>query len=107
MIYQPNQKCGPYLDPKSNTEKIYYETIINKNTDWKFNNIKKILIVCMYVCMYLFIYCLFTDTPLAYGSSQAKGPIGAVAAGLHHNHSNAGSKPCQWPTLQLTVTLDP
>ena len=30
---------------------------------------------------------------MAYGSSQAKGWIGAVAKGLHHSHSNAGSEP--------------
>jgi len=28
---------------------------------------------------------------MAYGSSQARGRIGAVAAGLHHSHNNAGS----------------
>ena len=31
--------------------------------------------------------------PVACGSSQAKGRIGAAAAGLHHSHSNARSKP--------------
>ena len=29
-------------------------------------------------------FCLFRATPVAYGGSQARGPIGAVAAGLHH-----------------------
>ena len=29
----------------------------------------------------------------AYGSSQARGQIGATAAGLHHSHSNARSEP--------------
>ena len=29
--------------------------------------------------------------PATYGGSQARGLIGAVAAGLHHSHSNAGS----------------
>ena len=28
-----------------------------------------------------------------YGNSQARGRIGAAAAGLHHSHSNARSKP--------------
>ena len=40
---------------------------------------------------YLFIY-LFRATPEAFGCSQAKGQIGAVAAGLHHSHSNVGTK---------------
>ena len=35
------------------------------------------------------------------------GPIGAVAAGLHHSHSNVGSELRLRPTPQLTATLDP
>ena len=31
---------------------------------------------------------LFRAAPAAYGSSQARGGIGAVAAGLHQSHSN-------------------
>ena len=34
----------------------------------------------------------FMATPMAYGS-QARGPIGATVASLHHSHSNAGSEP--------------
>ena len=30
--------------------------------------------------------------PAAYGGSQARGRIGAVATGLHHSHSNTGSE---------------
>ena len=45
--------------------------------------------------------------PAAYGGSQARGRIGAVATGLRQSHSNAGSKPCLLPTPQLTATLDP
>ena len=46
-------------------------------------------------------------TPSAYGGSQAGGPIGAVATGLHHSHSNLGSEPRLQPTPQLTSTPDP
>ena len=31
--------------------------------------------------------------PAAYGGSQARGPMGDTAAGLHHSHSNARSEP--------------
>ena len=55
---------------------------------------------------FIFDFSLFRATHVAYGSSQAMGQIRAVAAGLHHSHSNAGSKPCLPPTLQLTATLD-
>ena len=34
---------------------------------------------------------LFSTAPVAYGSSQARGRIRAIATGLHHNYSNAGS----------------
>ena len=44
---------------------------------------------------------------MAYGGSQVKGPIRAVAAGLHQSHSNAGSEQCLQPTPQLSATPDP
>ena len=39
-----------------------------------------------------FFFCLFRATPAACGSPQAQGRMGTVAAGLHHSHSNMGSK---------------
>ena len=42
------------------------------------------------VYFYLFI-CLFRVTPMACGDSQARGPIGAAAAGLHQSLSNTRS----------------
>ena len=39
---------------------------------------------------------LFMAAPSAYGSSQARGHMGAATADLCHNHSNAGSKPHLW-----------
>ena len=51
--------------------------------------------------------CLFFRAAhVAYGDSQARGPVGAIAAGLHHSHSNAGSAPNLRPTPQLTAMLD-
>ena len=35
---------------------------------------------------------LFRATPAAYGDSQARSRIGAVADGLHQSHSNLGSE---------------
>ena len=49
---------------------------------------------------------LFRATPVANGSSQARGWIGATAASLCHSHSNEGSEPGLQPTPQLTATLD-
>ena len=46
----------------------------------------------------------FRATLVAYGGSQARSQIGAVAAGLSHSHSNAGSEPHLPPPPQLTAT---
>ena len=40
---------------------------------------------------FLFLF-LFMVVPEAYGSSQARGQIGAIAASLRHSHSKVGSK---------------
>ena len=55
--------------------------------------------------VFVFVFFLFRATPAAYGSSQARGRIGAVAVGLHH--SNVRSKPCLRLIPQLTAALDP
>jgi len=60
--------------------------------------------------MFLFVFVFFfffRAAPTAYGGSQAKGRIGAAAAGLHHSHSSARLKPRLRPTPQLTATQDP
>ena len=55
---------------------------------------------------YFMFFCLFRASPKAFGGSQARGRIRAVAAGLCHSYSQAGSKPRLQPTPQLTVTPD-
>ena len=44
--------------------------------------------------------------PAAHGGSQARGLIGATAAGLYHSHSSEGTEPHLQPTAQLSATLD-
>ena len=39
----------------------------------------------MYFSLFFLLFFFFRATPTAYGSSQAKGRIGAVAASLHHS----------------------
>ena len=61
-----------------------------------------VLSVCLFVCL----FCLFAISwaaPMAYGGSQARGLIGAVAASLHHSHSNARVEPPLQSTLQLAI----
>ena len=51
---------------------------------------------------FLIFFAISWAAPAAYGGSQARGLIGAVAASLRQSHSNAGSEPCLRPTPQLT-----
>ena len=51
-------------------------------------------VFCGFFCLFVFVFCLFAfsrATPEAYGGSQARRLIGAVATGLHQSHSNAKS----------------
>ena len=52
-------------------------------------------------------FLLFRAVLTAYEGSQARGPIGAIAASLYHSHNNVGSKLCLKPTPQLMAMLDP
>ena len=66
----------------------------------------------LFLFLFFFIFLsfgLFRAALSAYGGSQARSQIGAVAAGLHHNHShnNAVSEPCLQPRPQLTAMPDP
>ena len=59
---------------------------------------------------FFFFFCPFAFSraaPAAYGGSQARGRIGAVAAGLRHSHSHARSKLRLQPTPHLTATPNP
>ena len=47
------------------------------------------------------------SAPAAYGGSQARGQMEAVAANLHHSHRKARCGLCLQPTPQITATLDP
>ena len=57
--------------------------------------------------LFFLSFVLFKGCSWAYVGSQARGLIGATAAGLHRSHSNAGSESHLQATLQLTATLDP
>ena len=60
-----------------------------------------------FLFFFFFFFLLFRAASVAHGRSQARGWIGAVAAGLYHCHSHLGSKPRLWPTPQLTAIPDP
>ena len=39
----------------------------------------------VFVFVFVFVFCLFSAAPVAYGGSQARDPVGAVTASLHHS----------------------
>ena len=63
--------------------------------------------IFLFLSFSFFLFFFFWAAPTAYGASQARGLIGAVATGLHHSHSNARSESCLQPTPQLMAMLDP
>ena len=63
-----------------------------------------LLTICFYF-YFLLIFCLLRATPTAYGDSQSKGPIRAVATSLHHSHSKA--KPPSTTYTMLMAMPDP
>ena len=56
-------------------------------------NILHLFLLLYYLFILFFVFYLFRASPAAYGSSQARGRIGAAAASLHHSHNNLGFYP--------------
>ena len=61
------------------------------------------LIMVLKGCEPFFFFWLFRATPTAYGGSQVRDRIRAIAVGLYQSHRNTRSE----PTPQLTATPDP
>ena len=61
----------------------------------------------LFIYLFIGLFAISWAAPKAYGGSQAKGLIGAVATSLRQSHSTAGSKPRLRPTPQLTAMPDP
>ena len=69
---------GLYLSGSSTVSKGHNELVKDRG------------MLFVFACLFL----LFKAKLVAYGSSQAKGQIGAIAGGLLQSHSNTGSEPC-------------
>ena len=63
---------------------------------------RKELLGFAFFLLFFVVVAISWAAPTAYGGSQARGPIGAVATGLHQGHSNTGSELRLQPTPQLT-----
>ena len=84
-IWKPQPERGPQrkrpiINLRISAAGLSHRKIVNK------------IILYLDTDNYLFFFSV-KDSPMAYGNSQARGQIGATAAGLHHSHSNAGSEP--------------
>ena len=66
-----------------------------------------ILFIYLFIYLFLSFFVFLRAASMAYGGSQARGIIRAVAASLRQSHSNVGSGPRLRPTPQLTATPDP
>ena len=74
---------------KTISDKLSWEGDFPKELE-RFAVFKSFILILFYF-IYLFILS-FRAAPEAYGSSQARGPVRVVAAGLCHSHSNSGSE---------------
>ena len=63
--------------------------------------------VFLFSFFFFFFFCYYRTAPVAYGGSQATGRIGAIAASLHHSHSNLASKLRLQPIPQLMPDPQP
>ena len=57
--------------------------------------------------LFFLFFSSFRVALVAYGDSQARGPIGSVAIGLRQSYSKLGSELCLPPTPQLTARPNP
>ena len=97
-LYRPNYRNLPHQTPIDHVLPVgvsYGEGM------WYFDAAVVNKPFFVFFFFFFFLSFLFRAASAAYGSSQARSPIRAAAAGLHHSHSNAGSE-----LPQLMATLD-
>ena len=72
-----------------------------------FLNIFNLMIQDHRLLLFVVVVLSFLVTPAAYGGSQARVQIRAIAGGLHHSHSNTASELHLRPIAQLMAMPDP
>ena len=112
---EPPYATRATLETAKNKNKT--KTKQNKKKLWQLITLNKVCsvanrVVLMLTFFFFLSFCLFafsTAAPTAYGGSQARGLIRAVASGLCLSHSNVGSVGSKLhlrPIAQLRATLD-
>ena len=90
--HPPSARCGTWATIQTD---LAFEHLIG----WKVMSLtacftRDTLVSCTIIYFTLhFFFFLFRAAPVAYRSSQARVQIRAVAANLHHRHSNVRSEP--------------
>ena len=124
-IYQANtnvESCNDYINIRQNTERGVLAGLKQDIYNAAFQVSSRVIQLYRHIYLHFFGFLSFVgyynffflvvsfpfsrDAPVAYGGSQARGLIGAIAAGLRHSHSNSGSEPPLQPTPQLTAMPD-
>ena len=69
--------------------------------EWTETQVSNLAYSLFFFFLAFWLFAFSRATPSAYGGSQARGRIRAIATSLHQSHSNVGSK----PRLRLTPQL--
>ena len=75
----------------------------SQTTSWEALPYSILFILLSFFLSFFFFF--LGPCPMAYGSSQVRGHIGAAAASLHHSHSNARSEPSLQQHHQILTPL--
>ena len=67
--------------------------LVSSQIVYVFNPLFLFIHLFIYLFIFYLLFCLLRAAPMAHGGSQARGPIGAAGASLHHSHRNVESKP--------------
>ena len=70
-----------------------------------FSSFRFLCLPALWFFFFFYLFVLFRATPVAYGGSQVRGLIRAVAVGLRQSHSNARSEPHLQSTPQLMARI--
>ena len=81
--------CYPWLQAWHTTGTRSFDKCFQESTNYQEVGLEPVSLPLYSFLVLLFL--LFRPAPSAYGGSQDRGQIGAVAASLHHSQSNAGS----------------
>ena len=102
----PEEEISCSLPQPGNCSFSYHQSTLHMDSAYATGKAKYIYILKIYTYIYIYIL-LFKAAPAAYGGSQARGPIGAVATRLCHSHSHGRSESHLRLTPQLTAAPDP